>query len=211
MKPITKQLIAAVFVLALVTVASLGIRHIRFSTDRAGTVESPVVTESEPDPLPAEPETVDPEPEPQYAEVPELEEEPSEKYAGAKRVKGDYAMAKGSKGLEKVSIGDNENLYRTAEGELWYVGEGPDGRSFKMQVQVDEATGEMSIVGKVYNDKGGGSESYQKMSIGGNDNIYITEEGRAWYVTDGYKAQVEIYEATGTITVIEQHGDGDDK
>ena len=211
MKPITKQLIVAVFILALVAVASLGIRHIRFSTRRAGTVESPVVAETERDPLPAGSETVDAEPEPQYAEVPEPEEEPSEEYVEAKPVKGDYAKAKGSKGLEKVSIGDNENLYRTAEGELWYVGEGPDGRSFKMQVQVDEATGEMSIVGKVYSDKAGGSESYRKMSIGGNDNILITEEGQAWYVTDGYKAQVEIDDATGTITVIEQHGDGDDK
>lgn len=36
--------------------------------------------------------------------------------------------------------------YRTAEGQYWYVGEGSDGKSFKMQVEVDEATGEITVL-----------------------------------------------------------------
>jgi hypothetical protein len=129
----------------------------------------------------------------------------------AEWLKGEYAKAKLSKGLEKVSLGGNDNLYRTKEGQYWYVGKGPDGKSFKMQVQVDETTGEMTIVGKVYSDKAGSSKSYRKISIGSNDNIYITEEGQAWYVTDSYKAQIEIDVDTGEITVLDQHGDVDGK
>jgi len=52
MKPITRQLIVAVFILALVTVASLGIRQIRFSAHRTKTVENSVVAEVEPEALP---------------------------------------------------------------------------------------------------------------------------------------------------------------
>ena len=147
MKTISKQLIIGAFVLVLVAVASLGIRQVRFSIHGFKAVESPVTVENEPNPLPPESATVDNEPEPQYVEVPEPKDEIFvDDYPEPKSLKGDHAKAKGSKGLEKVSIGDNENLYRTAEGEYWYVGEGPDGKSFKMQVQVDEATGEMTII-----------------------------------------------------------------
>ena len=58
MKPITKQLIIAVFVLAFVTVASLGIRRVRFSANQSKTIESPVIAETEP----AESKTDDAEP-----------------------------------------------------------------------------------------------------------------------------------------------------
>jgi hypothetical protein len=225
-KPIYKQLIIGAFVLALVIVASLGIRQVRFSIHRARAVDNSEIIETEPNTIPAESETLDHELDPQYADLPESEEqEPPDDYAESgknskafsksKLSKADYAKAKGwdSGGLEKVSIGDNENFYRTAEGEYWYVGEGPDGKSFKMQmqVQVDEATGEMTIVGKVYSNKAGSSASPRKISIGEGDNVYITEKGQTWYVTDDYKAQVEIDDTTGEITVIEQHGDVDGK
>jgi len=116
MQPITKQLIVAAFILALVTVASLGIRQVRFSVNRTKTVESSVATEAEPDPLPTESDTVDLEPEPQYTEVPEPEEEaPMDDYPEPEPSKGDYAkaMGKGSEGIETISLGENENLYLT--------------------------------------------------------------------------------------------------
>ncbi len=158
MKPITKQLVIGVFILALVTVASLGIRRIRFSANRTRTVESPVIAETEPEHHPAESDTVVAEPEPQYANAPEPDEEVlPEDYSETKPSKGNYAKAKGSKGLEKISIGDNENLYITGEGELWYVSKQPDGTTTKMQMQ--EIDGELQPVGEVYSSGGGKGKS----------------------------------------------------
>jgi hypothetical protein len=199
MKPITRQLLIGAFILALVTVASLGIRQVRFSANRAKVVESPVKAETEPDALPAESLAVDAEPEPE-------EEVLMDDYPEPKSLKGDYAKAKGkgAGGLERISLGDNENLYITAKGETWYTGKDADGNPTKMQVQIDEATGEMTVVGRVYGGKSGGP---QRVSMGGNDNIYITEEGQTWYVTQGSKSRVEIDDNTGEITVLEQYGD----
>jgi len=203
MKPVAKQLIVAVFILALVTVASLGIRQVRFSVHLGGTVESPVVAEAEPDPLPAESDTVDSEPERQYASMPEPDkEEPSEDYSVAKPSKGDYARAKGSKGsLEEISWGDNENLYVTAKGETWYVSKGPDGKITKMRVQIDATTGEITSVERA--DKSAG---LKPIPMGDGYDMYVTEEGQTWYVGGGSKAQVEIDDTTGEITVLEQYG-----
>ncbi len=214
MKPITKHLVKAAFILALVTVASLGIRQARFSIHRARTVESPVVVETEPDNNPADSYIVDDEPVQQYAFASEPDEEvPSEDYSEAKPSKGDYAKAKGSKGLEKISMGDNDNLYITGKGELWYVSKGPDGKTIKMQVHIDETTGEMTVV-DISGGKSEGSEGMQRISMGDNDNLYITQEGELWYTSEqgsGSKAQVEIDDTTGEITVIEQFSGDDDK
>jgi hypothetical protein len=208
MKPITKHLVKSAFILALVTVASLGIRQARFSIYRARTVESPVIAETELANNPADSHTVDDEPEPQYADAPEPDEEvPSEGHSETKPFKGDYAKSKGSKGLEKISISDNDNLYITGKGELWYVSKGPDGSITKMQVHIDETTGEMNVI-----DIGGGkSGGPEPIPMGDGYNMYITEEGPTWYVGDGSKARVEVDDNTGEITVIEQFGNGDDK
>jgi len=202
MKPITKQLVIGAFILALVTVASLGIRHIHFSDDRAETIESPVIVETEHDRLLAELDAIVTEPDAQYADaLDSAEEVPSEDYSEAKSAK-----AKGSKDLQKISMGDNENLYITGEGKLWYVSEGPDGKTTKMQVQIDEATGEMTVI-----DVGGKSGGPQPIPMGDGYNMYVTEEGQSWYVGDGSKARVEVDDNTGEITVIEQYGGEDDK
>jgi hypothetical protein len=203
MKPITKQLVIGVFILALVTVASLGIRHIHFSDNRAGTIESPVIVETEHDRLLAELDAIVTEPDAQYADaLDSAEEVPSEDYSEAKSAK-----AKGSKGLQKISMGDNENLYITGEGKLWYVSKGPDGKTTKMQVQIDETTGEMTVI-----DVGGGkSGGPQPIPMGDGYNMYVTEEGQSWYVGDGSKARVEVDDNTGEITVLEQYGGEDDK
>ena len=215
MKPITKHIVKAVFILSMVTVASLGIRQVRFSANRAKTIESPVIAEAEPDHYPAESDTVVAEPDPQYADtLDSAEEAPLEDHSEAKPSKGDYAKSKGSKGLQKISMGDNENLYITGEGKLWYVSEGPDGKTTKMQVQIDEATGEMTVVDWGDYAKSGGSGGTQRISMGDNDNLYITQEGELWYTSEqgsGSKAQVEIDDTTGEITVIEQFSNGDDK
>ncbi|MFC1634745.1 hypothetical protein ACFL5Z_07870 [Planctomycetota bacterium] len=223
MKSITKQLIIAALILALVTVASLGIRQVRFSLHRANTLESPVFADPESNPTPADSHTVDAEPDPQYAYASDLdiEDEPEPQYATAsdsvkgtpskaKSFKGDKAKSKGSKGLEKMSLGDSENLYRTAEGQLWYVSKQPDGKTVKMQVQIDDATGEITIVDA----KSGGSQNLQKISLGDNENLYITEEGQQWYVSEqpdgsSSKSRVLIDDTTGEVTVLEDYsGDG---
>ncbi len=215
MKPITKQLIIGAFILALVTIASLGIRQVRFSANRAKTIESPVIAEAEPDHYPADSDTVVAEPDPQYADALDTAEEaPLEDHSEAKSFKGDYAKSKGSKGLEKISLGDNENLYITGEGKLWYVSKGPDGKTTKMQVQIDDATGEITVVDWGDNAKSDGSEGLEQVSLSNYENLYITQEGGLWYTSEqgsGYKAQVETDDTTGEITVIEQFSGDDDK
>jgi len=215
MKPITKQLIIGAFILALVTVVSLGIRQVRFSVNRAKTIESPVIAEAEPDHHPTDSHTVVAEPDPQYADaLDSAEEAPFEDHSEAKSFKGDYAKSKSSKGLEKISMGDNNNLYITQEDELWYVSKGPDGKTTKIQMQIDDATGEMTVVDWGDYDKSGGSEGPQRISMGDNDNLYFTQEGELWYTSEqgsGSKAHVEIDDTTGEITIIEQFGGEDDK
>ena len=208
MKPITKQLIIGAIILALVTVASLGIRHIYLSDNRAKAVENLVIVETEHDRLLAELDKVDAEPDAQYAgALDSTVEVPSENYFDAKPAKGDYTKSKGSKDLKKISMGDNENLYITKEGELWYVSEDPDGKTIKMQVQIDEATGEMTVV-----DVGGGkSGGLQPISMGDGYNMYITDKGESWYVGDGSKARVEVDDNTGKITILEQYDKEDNK
>lgn len=203
------------FILALVTVASLGIRRIRFSTNRANTVESPIIVETETDHLLAELDTVDAWPDPQYADASKIDEEvPLEDYSKAKPSKGNYAKAKGSKGLEKISMGDNDNLYITGEGELWYVSKGPDGKTTKIQLQINDVTGEITVVDWGDYAKSGALEGIQRISMGDNDNLYITQEGELWYTSEqgsGSKAHVEIDDTTGEITFIEQFSGHDDK
>ena len=203
MKPITKQLINAALVLTLVTVLSLGIRHIRFDIHRANTIENPVIADAEPDHYPADLHTVDVESEPQYANASDsVKETPIDDHSEAKSFKGNDAKSEGSKGLEKVSLGDHEDIYLTGEGQLWYVSEQPDGKSVKMQVQIDDTTGEMTIISIE------GSKGLEKVSLSDYENLYITEEGELWYVSEqpdgsSSKMQVLIDDTTGEVTVVD--------
>jgi hypothetical protein len=215
-----KQLLIAAIILISVTVLSLGIRQIRFSLHRANSIHRPVVAVTEPDPIPANTQTVDSEPDSQEADtsVWEVKDEPETQHATAsflekptppkaKSFKDKNAGPKDSKGLEKINLGENENLYRTEKGELWYVSKQSDGKTVKMLVHVDETTGEMIFVDA----KSGGSQNTQKISLGDNENLYITEEGQTWYVTSDSKSQVEIDDNTGEVTVLEDYSDDGQK
>lgn len=224
MKPITRQLIIAAFFLTFVTAASFGVRHVRFAIHRARTTGDTVVSEIRAGHDPVEARVVPAQPEPQplivaesYKTIPSDDYADTLAYSGkkgkaasqAKLSKGDKAKAKGSKsGLEKISLAENEDLYITHEGRLVYVGRGTDGQTVKMQVQIDEATGEMRVVSKAENAKSAGAKNMQKISMGGDDAVYITEEGQTWYVTEGSKARVEMDNSTGEITVLEQYSNG---
>ncbi len=218
MRALAKQLIIGAFILALVTVASLGIRRIRFSIHRTDVIESPVIAEAGPDSIPAEPDTVVIEAEPEYVEVTEPDEEaPLEEDSEVKPSKGDYAKATSykkdlakfkSRGLEQIPLGENENLYRTKTGELWHVSKQPDGKTVKMQVHLDDATGEITVIDA----KSGGSQNLEKVSLGDYDNLYITESGEQWYVSDNpdgssSKSRIQIDDTTGEITVLEDYSD----
>jgi hypothetical protein len=221
-KPITKQLLIAAIILSSVTVLSFGIRHVRFSAYRANSGQStpsarPSDTEdqsqseqrlnvdAESDYYQDNSFTIDDEQGLQYAYASYWDEEiptddnseentDSTKYDKAvsktKSFKGDYAKSEGKKGPQKVSLGDYENLYRTKEGEYWYVSEQPDGSTTKMQVQIDEI-GELTVVG------GGsyGKQGPQRISIGDSADIYLTDEGEAWYVSeqpDGETVKMQV-------------------
>jgi len=224
MKPMTKQLAIAAFILTSVTVLSLGIRQVRRSAHRADTGEStpsarPSDTEdqhqpeqsldnAEPDYYPDDLYTVDDEPDPQYANASDSDEQVlPDDYSEAKSFKGDYAKTEGSKGLQKISLGDYEDLYRTKEGELWYVSKQSDGKTVKMQVQIDNTTGELTVVENGYYAKSEGSQGLQRIPMGDNDNIYITGEGELWYTSeqpDGSGAKVQLEEdITGEIEIVD--------
>jgi hypothetical protein len=150
---------------------------------------------------------IEDEPDPQQATASDSEKEMPSK---AKSFKGRYTKSKGSKDLEKIPLGENENLYRTKKGELWYVSKQPDGKTVKMLVHIDETTGEMILVDA----KSGGSQNLQKISLGDYENLYITESGEQWYVSDNpdgssSKSRVEIDDTTGEITVLEDYSSSD--
>jgi hypothetical protein len=57
---------------------------------------------------------------------------------------GDYAKSDGSEGMQRISMGDNDNLYITQEGELWYTSE--QGSGSKAHVEIDDTTGEITVI-----------------------------------------------------------------
>jgi hypothetical protein len=222
-KPITKQLAIAAFILVSVTVLSFGIRQVRFSAYRAESgrftpsarpsdTEDPPQSEqkldvkAEPDYYPADSYTVNDKPDPQDFEESFWDEQASSddyseenvdsvKYnkaiSKAKSFKGDYDKAKASKGLEKISLSNHEDLYFSKEGEFWYVSKEPDGSTTKMQVQIDEASGKLAAVGGGYYAK----QEPQKIPMGDNEDIYLTDEGEAWYVSeqpDGTTTKIQL-------------------
>ena len=241
-KPITKQLLIAVFILTLVTALSFGIRQVRFGAYRANIAKSipsarpsdaegqhqpkqPFNTDAEPDYYQDDPYTVDDEQDLQYADASDwVEEIPTDNNSEertdsvkqkkaafkTKSFKGDYAKSKGSKGLEKISLGDNENIYITEKGEAWYVSKETDGSTTKMQVQIDNR-GEMTAVGGGNYAKSGGSQGPQRISVSDNEDIYFTDEGEAWYVSeepDGSTAKVQLEEdIDGELTIVDDGKD----
>ena len=62
------------------------------------------------------------------------------------KFKDDYAKSKGSKGLQKISISEYENVYITDKGEHWYVAENPDGTITKTQLK--EIDGQLQPAGE---------------------------------------------------------------
>lgn len=223
-KPITKQLIIAAIILASVTVLSFGIRRVRFSAYRAYIVEPtasvrPSETEdrhqleeprnanAEPGYYPVDSYMADTEPALQdtkesfwdeQAVSDDYSEENTDSIDNDKDAlktesfKDNYAKAEGKKDLQKISLSDHEELYFSEEGEFWYVSKQPDGSTTKMQVKIND-TGEFIAVG-------GGDyikQEPQRIPIGENEDIYLTEEGQAWYVSeqpdgDTLKMQVHI-------------------
>jgi hypothetical protein len=217
---ITKQLIIAAFILASVTVLSIGIRYVRFSAHRANTIENSVAadtgesTPARPSDLENRPQsrqplgvnakldhyqeeshTVDVEPYPQHADASDSDEDtPWEYLAEAKSLKGNYAKSEGSKDLEKISLGDYENIYITGEGEFWYVIKEADGSTTKMQVKADD-TGDMIIVDGGNYARSEGSKGLQRIPVGDREDLYLTGKNELWYVSeqpDGSTAKMQL-------------------
>jgi len=159
--------------------------------------------DTEPDYYPDDSYTVDVEPDPQHANASDSDKKTPPR---AKSFKGDYTKSVGKKDLEKISLSDNENLYITGKGELWYVSKEADGSTTKMQVQVDN-TGEMTIVDGGNYAKSGGSQGLQRISVGDREDLYLTGEGQVWYVSeqpDGSTAKVQLEEdIVGEINIVD--------
>ena len=198
MKPITKYLVKAAFFLAVVAVASLCVHQVRIDTRQARTVESSIVAETE---LESDMDLLHKIAyELKSRRVDASDEEVSpEDDSEAKPSKEDYAKAK--KGLEKISLGDNEDLYVTGEGELWYVS-----GKVKMQVEIDEATGRMNVI-NIHDGNSENSEGLERISMSDNEDLYITGEGDLWHVSrqpDGstVKNRAMIDETTGEMILV---------
>jgi hypothetical protein len=220
-KPIIKQLAIAAFILISVTILSFGIRYVRFSAYRANTIENPVGTgtgdttpparfldsenqpksqqtleaNTEADHYPEDSHIVGAEPDPYRANPSDLDEDaPWDSLAEAKSFNGDYAKSESSKGLQRISLSDYENLYITGEGQLWYVSKEADGSTTKMQVKVDD-TGDMIIVDGGNYSRSEDSQGLQRITVGENDDLYLTGENELWYVSeqpDGSTAKMQL-------------------
>ena len=167
-------------------------------------------TEDEQDFYPDDSYTVEAEEDSQYADKSNWDEQaPSDDYSETetntskkskavfktKSFKGGYAKSEGKSGLKKISLSDNENIYITENGEAWYVTKQPDGKTSKMQVQVDDYTGEITPIGSGYYGESQGSQDPQRRRMSDNEDIYLTEEGETWYVNeqpDGSTTKVQL-------------------
>jgi len=222
-KPITKQLIIGAIILSSVTILSFGIRQVRFSAHRADIAEpavsvrpSNIEDQSQPEQqLTAKAEldyyqedahTVDAEHDPEYSDnsywneyvsSDDYSEENTDsvKYdkdaLKTESFKNNYVKAEGKKDLQKISLSDHEDLYLSEEGEYWYVSKQPDGSTTKMQVKIDDYTGEFIAVGGGYYAK----QEPQRIPIGEREDIYLTDEGEAWYVNeqpDGSTTKIQV-------------------
>jgi len=168
-------------------------------------------TDAEQDDYSTDPYTVDIKPDPQLANASQSNKKAAfDNYSKAKSFKGDYAKSGGSKDLEKILLGDNESLYRTEKGELWYVSKEADGSTTKMQVQVDKR-GDMIVVDGGNYAKSGGAEGVQIIPLGDNENIYVKGKGELWYVSeepDGSTAKVQFEEdVDGEIAIVDDGKD----
>jgi hypothetical protein len=155
--------------------------------------------------------TVDVEPDPQYVKAPGSKKKALlEDYSSAKSLKGEYAKAEGKNGLQKISLGDNENIYITEKGEAWYVSKEADGSTTKMQVQMDN-TGEMTVVRGGNYAKSGGSQGLQRISLSDREDLYLTGEGETWYVSeeaDGSTTKVQLEEdVDGELNIVDNGKD----
>ena len=130
--------------------------------------------------------------------------------SGIKSFKGGYAKPGGKNGLQKISLSDNENIYITEKGEAWYVSKEPDGSITKMQVQVDDRDDATVVSGENYV-KYGGSQSPRRISVGENEDLYLTEEGQVWYVSeeaDGSTTKAQLEEdIDGELTIVDDGKD----
>lgn len=222
-KSITKQLTIGAFILTSVTVMSVGIRQVRFSsyrTDFSGPAppaghpdiegkpipDKKLVAKSDTDYYPEDSYKVEAEPDPEYTDEPDWNKQaPSEDYADTnihsdesgktlsktKSVMDSDTKAKASKSLEKISLSDYEELYFSKEGEFWYVSKEPDGSTTKMQVHIDDDTGKFTVVDGGYYTK----QEPHRIQMSNNEDIYLTEEGQAWYVSeqsDGSTTKIQL-------------------
>ena len=74
-----------------------------------------------------------------------------------KMSKGDYGKYDGPKiSMQKITIGDGENVYITGEGEQWFVSSNPDGSTTKMRLEPDT-----TVVGEVIVISSGQIRSHQ--------------------------------------------------
>jgi len=113
-----------------------------------------------------------------------------------------------SKVIQKIPLGENEELYITADGKLWSVSKQPDGSVVKMQVHIDEATGEIRVLDIADGGKADASKELQRIPMGDNVDLYIGDDGRLWSVTkqpDGSVTKMEVVydETTGDVYVVD--------
>jgi hypothetical protein len=210
-KPIIKQLVIGMFILALVITLSLGIQQVRFSIYRADIAEStpstrPSDIEDQPqsehhidvknelDYHPEDSYTVVNEPYPEYLDDSDRDEQ---------SISDDYSQAydnSDESGKVILKAGSLKNEYAQAKGlesfekislsdyeELYFSKEG---ESWYVSKERDGSTTKMQV--QIDDDTGkftvvdGGYYAKQepyRIPMTDNEDIYLTEEGQTWYVS----------------------------
>lgn len=198
---INRQQAIVLFILVSTAVVSLGIRLVR----RSEPVESPARVQREARPSPEQSLGL------QILSVEEQaiadSNERGKTAAMAAKPKAGSAKLEDSKVIQKIPMGENEELYFTADGKIWSVSKQPDGSVVKMQVHIDEATGEIRVL-DIADGKPEVSKNLQKVTMGDNVDIYIGDDGRLWSVTkqpDGSVTKMEVAydETTGDVYVLD--------
>jgi len=198
---ITRQQAIVLFILVSTAAVSIGIRLVR----RTEPVESPTRVQRKDRPSPEQSVGL---------QILSLEEqaiadsnERGKTAAVAAKPKAGSAKPEDSKVVQKISLGENEELHFTADGKIWSVSKQPDGSVVKMQVHIDEATGEIRVL-DIADGKPEVSKNLQKVSMGDNVDIYIGDDGRMWSITkqpDGSVTKMEVAydETTGDVYVLD--------
>jgi len=190
MKPMTKQLALAAFILTSVTVLSFGIRQVRLSVHRANSIETPVIADTgESKPTPAATNRKDsPQPEQLLHANAEPDHQPADSHIFDIEADPQQANASDAESIAHdhfKSNADSPKYDKTLSMTKSFKGDYAKFKGDYPKLKGDYA-------------KSKGSKGLQKIPVSDHENIYVTEKGERWYVSEN---------PDGTVTKVQMQTD----